>query len=351
VQQSFSAFGTSPRQPPAASAGSPAEAEGVTAAAGIVADIDGEPRIKLVADVPNNALVIRATQADYKRVERVIANLDIVPNQVLIEATICEVTLTDDLKFGVRWFVRSKGGTQAASFTSALDGAISSVFPGFSWIYKAGSTQVTLNALNTLTRVNVLASPSLMVLDGRTASLQIGDQVPITTQTATSVITPGAPIVNSVSYKDTGVILTVTPRINEAGRVLLDIEQEVSSVTQTTSSNIDSPTFGRRRVKTSVLVNDGEAVTLGGLIQNKKTFTADQVPVLGNIPIIGNAFKDKDDKIEKTELIILLTPKVVRDLTEAQQVTSEYRRRIGEFAPRRRDPVRQFEHDVKRTLQ
>jgi general secretion pathway protein D len=350
VQQSFSAFGVSPRQPSTANSGSTTEDAGVTAGAGIVPDTDGEPRIKIVVDVPNNALVIRATQADYKRVERVIANLDIVPNQVLIEATICEVSLTDDLQFGVRWFVRSKGGTQASTFSSAIDGAINSVFPGFSWIYKAGSTQVTLNALNSLTRVNVLASPALMVLDGRTASLQIGDQVPITTQTATSVITPGAPVVNSVSYKDTGVILSVTPRINEAGRVMLEIEQEVSSVTQTTSSNIDSPTFGRRRVKTTVLVNDGEAITLGGLIQNKKTYTADQVPVLGNIPLLGSAFKDKGDKIEKTELVILLTPKVVRDLTEAQQVTSEYRRKVGEFAPRRRDPVRQFEHDVKRTL-
>jgi general secretion pathway protein D len=294
-------------------------------------------------------LIIRATQADFRRVERFIATLDVVPNQVLIEATICEVALTDDLKFGVRWAFANKNGV--STFSSALDGAVNSVFPGFSWAYKAASTQVTLNALNDVANVSVLASPSLMVVDGRTAHLQIGDQVPITTQTATSVLTPGAPIVNSVTYKDTGIILAVTPRVNEAGRVMLEIEQEVSTVSPTTSSNIDSPTFGRRRVKTTVLVNNGEAVTLGGLIQDKKSTTATQIPVLGNVPIFGNAFKDKVDRLEKTELIILLTPRVVRDLNEAQLVTDEYRRKVQAYSPRRQHPLNQLGDDVTRVLQ
>jgi general secretion pathway protein D len=349
IQQSFSAFGVSPRSgqgqsPSIAGTGDQSEPLPATTIPGTGA----EPRIKIMSDASNNSLIIRATQADFRRVERFIASLDVVPNQVLIEATICEVTLTDNLRFGVRWFFTNKHGSTA--FSSALDGAVSSVFPGFSWVYKAASTQVTLNALNDVADVNVLASPSLMVLDSRTAHLQIGDQVPITTQTATSVLTPGAPVVNSVTYKDTGIILAVTPRINEAGRVLLEIEQEVSTVSQTTSSNIDSPTFGRRRVKTTVLVNNGEAITLGGLIQDKKSTTATQIPVLGSIPIFGNAFKDKIDTIEKTELIILLTPRVVRDLNEAQQITEEYRRKVQAYAPRRHHPA-QLGNDVIRILQ
>jgi general secretion pathway protein D len=208
---------------------------------------------------------------------------------------------------------------------------------------------VTLNALNGVGRVNVLASPSLMVLDKKTATLQIGDQVPVTTQSAVSVLTPGAPVVNSVAYKDTGVILNITPRINESGRVLLDIEQEVSSVQRTTTSGIDSPTFSRRRVRTTVIVNDGEGITLGGLIQDKTSRVATQVPVLGDIPLFGNAFKDKQDLVEKTELVIMLTPRVVRDFNEARAVTDEYRRKVESFATTR-DPGRILINNAKRVL-
>ena len=312
--------------------------------------IDTEPRIKIVADPSQNALLVMASEPDYRRVERVLLNLDVLPNQVLIEATIAEVSLTDELRFGVRWFFQNKSGGRSGTFSDLLTGAVGSAFPGFSFVARAGGGQVTLNALNDVTRVNVLASPSLMVLDRKTAVLQIGDQVPITTQSAQSVLTPGAPVVNSIAYKDTGVILSVTPRINESGRVLLDIEQEVSTVSRTSSSNIDSPTFGRRKVKTTVVVNTGESITLGGLIQDRTTESETQVPVLGDIPIIGKAFKDRQSLVEKTELVIMLTPRVVRDLNEAAAVTEEYRMRVRSFLPTR-DPVRRLLGHTKRTLE
>jgi general secretion pathway protein D len=311
---------------------------------------DTEARIKIVADAAQNALLILAADSDYKRVERAIASLDVVPNQVLIEATIAEVTLNDSLRLGVRWFFQDRGGNHAGTFTGSDRGALGSVFPGFSYVFRSLNVRATINALNDVSRVNVLASPSLMVLDKKTATLQIGDQVPITTQSAVSVITPGAPIVNSVSYKDTGVILSVTPRVNESGRVLLDIEQEVSTVSRTTSSDISSPTFGRRRVKTTVVVNDGEGITLGGLIHDRTTEGAAQVPVLGDIPIIGNAFKEKRNIVEKTELLIMLTPRVVRDLNEAQAVTAEYRNKIESFTPTK-NPGRKILHNISRTVQ
>jgi general secretion pathway protein D len=287
----------------------------------------GEPRIKLVADDAKNALLIEAAPADYRRVMRVIGTLDVMPNQVLLEATIAEISLTDDLKFGLRWFFQGKNANY--TFTDAASGSISSVFPGFSYALATANIAVTLNALNQITEVNVVSSPSLMVMDNKTAFLQIGDQVPITTQSAISVLGIGAPIVNSVSYRDTGVILSMTPRINQSGRVLLDIQQEVSSVSPTTSSGIDSPTIRQRRVRTNVVVNDGEALVLGGMIQDNKTLARTQIPILGDLPLVGNAFKQKDNSIGKTELIIIVTPHVVRDLNEARKVTDEFRRELA----------------------
>ena len=319
-----------------------------TAGSSLVGD---DSRVKISADDSNNAVIVMATAEDYKRIHRVIESLDVVPNQVLIEASIAEVTLTDDMQFGVRWYLQNKPNTSSATFSNDAGGAVSSVFPGFSYALKAANAQATLNALNAVTTVNVISSPSLMVLDNKTATLQVGDEVPITTQTSESVVTTDAPVVSTVSYVNTGVILSITPRISESGRVLLDIEQEVSSVVQTTSSSINSPTIQQRKIKTTVVLNDSEALTLGGLIQNQKTVTKNQVPLLGDIPVIGSAFKDKDDLINKTELIIIITPRVVRNLNEAQAVTDEYRRKLNVYVPRASGGPRTFEQNVQRMLQ
>jgi general secretion pathway protein D len=208
-----------------------------------------------------------------------------------------------------------------------------------------------LDALNQITSVNIVSSPSLTVVDNKPAVLQIGDQVPITTQSATSVLTVGAPVVNSVSYKDTGVILSMTPRINESGRVLLDIEQEVSSVAQTTSSGIDSPTIRQRKIRTSVAVNDGDALVLGGMIQESKSVSRTQIPIFGDIPFLGNAASSKDNTIGKTELIILIRPHVIRSLNEARSVTEEYRRYLAIEGPYRYSRPRTVEQTGRRILE
>ncbi|TQF42633.1 general secretion pathway protein GspD [Bradyrhizobium sp. UNPF46] len=314
-------------------------------------DSTGGPRIKVVADETKNTVLIEASAADYRRVARVIGTLDVIPNQVLIEAMIAEVTLKDELRFGLRWFLNNRN--QSATFTDDLSGSIGSVFPGFSYALRAANISTTLTALNQITDVNVISSPSLTVADNRTAALQVGDQVPITTQSAVSVLTPGAPVVNSVSYKDTGVILSITPRISESGRVTLDIEQEVSTVSETTTSSINSPTISQRRVRTTVVVNDGEAFALGGLIQDKRTKTRTQIPVLGDIPILGNAVRMKDDLIGKTELVIMIAPHVIRNLNEARQMTDEFRRELAILMPYGRRPVppRTPEQKMRRTLE
>ena len=146
-------------------------------------------------------------------------------------------------------------------------------------------------------------------------------------------------------------ILSITPRISDAGRVLLDIEQEVSSVSRTTSSNIDSPTIGRRRVKTTIMANNGEPITLGGMIQDKTTKASAQVPVLGNLPLIGNAFRDKTNQTEKTELIIMITPRVVRNLQEARAATEEYKEKIGKLWTRSKSPKEDFVRSVRQALE
>jgi general secretion pathway protein D len=309
----------------------------------------GEPPLKIVADETKNSLLIMANERDYQRVLRVIQGLDVVASQVLIEAVIAEVTLNDKLQYGVQWAL-AKNRTPTATFTNALTGGAASVFPGFNYAVNAASIASTLSALNAITRVNVLSTPSLMVLDNKTARLQIGDQVPITTQTATSTVTAQTAIVNSVTMQDTGVILSVTPRINESGRVQLEIEQEVSAVVKTTSSGIDSPTIQQRRVKTTVVVNDGEVLALGGMIQEQADKTSNQIPLLGDIPGLGAAFSNREDKVKKTELVILITPKVVRDGTESRLVTEEYRRKMHVYMPHTTSRERSPANTVQRII-
>ena len=298
----------------------PALAPRPGAAAGTAAD-DRFTGIAIVPDETNNALVITATSQEYRRLRQILERIDVMPNQVLLEATIAEVRLTDELKHGPA-LVLSDGQPPAQADRQHGRCRPAGVAPGFSSFFSTPNVQVVLNALSTITDVNIVSSPSIMVLDNKRATLQVGDEVPIATQSAVSVLTPGAPIVNSVSFRNTGIILNITPRINDSGRVLLDIEQEVSDVVATTTSKIDSPTIQQRRIKTTVSVNDGEGIVLGGLIQDKATNARGQVPLAGDIPIFGNLFKKKDDTINRTELVVAITPRVVKD---SRQIRAHYR--------------------------
>lgn len=170
------------------------------------------------------------------------------------------------------------------------------------------------------------------------------------TQQAQGTIGGVAPIINNVELRDTGIILTVTPRVNSAGRVLLEIQQEVSSVVPTTTSGIDSPTIQQRKIATKVLVNDGESIALGGLIQEQNTLTRGQIPILGDIPVLGNVFKNKSDTISRTELIIFIRPRVIRNIREARDVTSEFREKLSLVTPinKRRGGRNATEQNFKR---
>jgi general secretion pathway protein D len=178
-----------------------------------------------------------------------------------------------------------------------------------------------------------------MVLDSKKAVLHVGDEVPVPTQSQQSVGAPGAPIINSITYRNTGVILGITPRISEKGRVLLDVEQEVSDVARTTTSTLDAPTIQQRRVKTTVAVGDGESLILAGFIQDRTDVGRDQVPLLGEVPLFGNAFKKKTTSIQRTELLIAITPRIVNDAQQMRGVTDEFRDKLNfSLRPQRLGP-------------
>jgi general secretion pathway protein D len=210
------------------------------------------------------------------------------------------------------------------------------------------SQQVTLNALNGITEVNVISTPSLTVLDNREAMLQVGDQVPVQTLTTVSGVT-GATF-NSFNYTNTGVILKITPHISESGRVMLEIEQEVSNVDPNTPVNSPTPTINQRRVRTQVVVNDSESLMLGGLVKDQRGRQAAQIPVAGDVPIVGNLFKDKGDVAEKTELVIMITPHVIRSLSEGREITEEYKRKLLDISTRAISRPHDIEQSARRTL-
>jgi general secretion pathway protein D len=290
------------------------------------AGTQGGDQLRIVSDARNNALIIYATPKEYELIDQAMQRLDVAPLQVLIEATIAEVTLNNTLQYGLQWFFRV--GNSNFTLSTLASGAVSPVFPGFNYVLNASSVQIVLNALTAITQVKVISSPDLLVLDNGTGHLQVGDQVPIATQSAVSVISPGAPVVNSVDYLSTGVILNITPRVSSSGLVLLDIDQEVSQAVQTTSSSINSPTIQQRRIESSVAVNTGETIALGGLIQDHSSNTVSGIPILSNIPILGNLFKSTSNEHDRTELLVLLSPKVIKNTSDARLATNELRQRL-----------------------
>jgi general secretion pathway protein D len=280
--------------------------------------------LRIVANNDSNSLLVLATPAEFSVIEAALTRLDAPSRQVLIEASLAEVTLNDELRYGIQWNYNGKKGP--ITLSDAASGAVSQSFPGLSYLF-TGSTNIraVLNALETVTTVRVISSPKLVTLNNHEAQLQVGDEVPVATQSAVSVVNPDAPIVNSVQMQDTGVILSVTPRVNKNGLVEMDITQEVSNSVPTTTSGIDSPTIQQRKLSTTVVVKNGDTIALGGLITESKTKTKSGVPYLQKIPFLGALFRDTDNQTIRTELILLITPRVMRDDNEFQNVMDDLR--------------------------
>ncbi len=289
--------------------------------------------VRITADETNNALVFLATPREYAVIETGLRQLDTSPVQVLLEASIAEVTLTKDTKYGFQYFYQPNG-KNTFTLSNTASSTIASSFPGFSYMFANGSNiQVVLNALGAVTHVNVISSPEVLVLNNQTARLEVGNEVPVLTAQAISTIGANAPVVNAVQYLDTGVILKVTPRVNRGGTVMMDISQEVSGVATDSSSQIGSPTIQQRKISSSVAVEDGETIALGGLFTNQVTTGKSGLPFLQDIPVLGDLFGTNTDTHDKTELMVLITPHVVDDVRKARAVTDELRKKLPDVQP------------------
>ncbi|MCX7662630.1 MAG: type II secretion system secretin GspD [Tepidimonas fonticaldi] len=288
-----------------------------------------EGNIRVVADEKRNALLIRAPRPEYRRIEQALRELDKAPSQVLIEASIVEVSLTGNLQYGVEWFLQnslSRDREGQALLNLRQSGAIGPRQPGFSYtiLNRAGAIRATLNALADNSMLRVLSNPSVLVQDNHNATIQIGRQQPI--KTATTVATNNL-VTESISYKDTGVMLSVTPSVNAGGTVTMDIVQQVTDV-----GEIDAATgqrnFLTRQIQSRVAVRSGETVVLGGLIRDNETNGSSGLPGLSQIPVLGALFGTQTKQRDRTELLVLLTPRALDDDDALRAASIELRERM-----------------------
>jgi general secretion pathway protein D len=301
---------------------------------------------RITADVTNNAVLVYANQESQRIVEQTIRQIDRPQRQIAIEATIAEVTLNDTLNYGVQFFLASQKGSISNTVATAPGAAntvdppsnavnaaagalLGRALPGFNFLIGSeNSPRVILDALHNVTDVKVLSNPSLVVLDNQAATLQVGDQVPFSTGTAT-VLTANNTVVNTIDYKNTGIILRVLPRANSNGNVVLDIEQEISSVAAGTAAGSLTPTISQRRVKSSIAVNSGQTVLLAGLISETENKQRQGIPLLDSIPGVGDAFSHQNTSRARTELILFIRPTVIKDAVDAHVIAEEMRTKMN----------------------
>jgi general secretion pathway protein D len=284
--------------------------------------------MRIIPDMQNNSLLIYGTQAEDDQVDAMLEKIDISPVEVRIDATVAEVDLNDALQYGTQFFFKS-GGINAV-LSEGGTSSLATNFPGFV-LSGDGSdaAPLAISALQAVTTVHVLSSPTLLVLDGQAASLQVGNDVPYLSQTSQSTTDSGAPVVNSIDYRETGVSLQVTPHVGNDGEVTLDVAQEVSGVQAgVTTAGIDSPTFSERAVSSRVAVADGQTVGLAGLISDDKSAENSGIPFLKNIPLIGDLAGSQNNARTRTELLVLITPHVIRTQDDADALTADLREEL-----------------------
>lgn len=301
------------------------------------------PNVRISADAVNNALLIYSNQEHYRIIERTLEQLDRPQLQVAIDATIAEITLNDNLRYGVQFYLKSKDVGLKPDVGSILNTAgniaISRLVPGFNFLVGTqAEPRLILDALHSVTDVKILSTPSVVVVDNQFASLLVGDQIPITTRTAQSVEFATAPVVNNIEYRNTGVILRVAPRINANGNVLLDIEQEISSVANTATAETLTPTVSQRKVRSSIAVQTGQTVLLAGLISERQEGGRKGIPGLHQIPVIGELFAQTTGTMQRTELIIFIRPQIIRHGVDAHKVAEELRAKLFRASPRPSPP-------------
>ncbi len=284
--------------------------------------------VMIIADPDNNAILVMATQQDYQIIETAIRRLDVAPRQVLIEATIAEVTLSDSLAYGVRWFIEKSN--YELGFNAPVPSTAAGEGLAFAFFDDSRDIRAFFDLLATEASVKFLSTPQVMVLDNQTANIRVGDQIPVTTRSSQGTSDPDAPIVSEVQYRDTGTLLTVTPRINAGGQITLEISQEVSVPgSEPAVGGGGNVAIAQRTITSSVIVHDGQTVVLGGLIRETTTDGKSGVPVLMNLPVLGYMFSSETENVSRTELIVTVRPLVVSNQRQMEQVTEELRERMA----------------------
>jgi general secretion pathway protein D len=318
------------RQATPATAALPGSGDGSesSAEAGDGISAESEQQVTIIADQDNNAILVMATPQDYRAIEATIRRLDISPRQVLIEATIAEVSLSNGLTYGVRWFLENEDwelGINAPVPANASGPGLA-----FAFFDATSDLKAFFDVLATQSDVKFLSTPQVMVLDNQTANIRVGDQIPVTTRSSQSTTNPDAPIVTEVQFRDTGTLLTVTPRINAGGQITLEISQEVSIPGAAPAiGGGGNVAIAQRTINSSVIVQSGQTVVLGGLILETTSNGKSGVPILMNIPGLGALFSTNSTDTLRTELIITVSPRVIEDPREMEKVTEELRTRMA----------------------
>jgi general secretion pathway protein D len=290
--------------------------------------------VRVMADEINNVVLVLGTKAEYEKIEATLKRLDVAPTQVLIEASIIEVTLNDELKYGLQWAFNdpARGGLTGMGVLSTAAGAVLGSTPaGFSYTVSnsAGDVRGVLTALADKSLVKVISSPSLMVLDNHTASIAVGNQQPVKVGDTTS---SGGNVTTNIQYKDTGVSLGVTPSVNAGNMVTMQLTQTVTDV-----GSVDTATgqrsFLQRQFASKVAVRSGESLVLGGLIRDNTANGKSGLPGLQDIPLLGYLFGAKTTSVNRTELLVIITPRVVRTEFDVRQVGQDLKDRMKSLYP------------------
>jgi general secretion pathway protein D len=294
--------------------------------------------MRITADAANNSIVVYSNQEDYRVVERAMRDIDRPQLQVSIDATVAEVTLTDGLQYGVQAFLTSKDvglandkgsiGLLGAGQVAAQSALLQRVAPGLNLVLGSeNQPRVILNALSNLTDVKVLSSPSIVALDNQPALLQVGDEIPITTSSAAVLSNAAAPIVNTIQMRNTGVILKVLPHVHANGSIRLEVDQEISNVVNPDQQTL-TPTIAQRRVHSTVSVVSGQTVLLAGLISERDQKTRSGIPGLREIKFLGDLFGNTSSSKSRSEIIIFIKTRLIRNSVDAGAVTEEFRDRL-----------------------
>ncbi len=304
------------------------------------AKVSNVGEVRIIADESNNSLIIVATAQEYEIIRPIMNQLDVMPLQVLVDATIVEVTLTDDLKYGLQWyFNHNNGGSNSVNSNKLGDiskdvagAAATAATGGFGYSFLSNSNDIgaVLNAQASNNNVNVISSPSLMVLNNQEASIQVGEEISLSTGTfgIGTVNSTTTPLTQNQQRK-TGVKLKIKPRVNANGLVTMEVTQSVEDVAESLKEGEVNPRISTREIESSVAIQSGESIVLGGLIKDKNTNNEGGIPLLHEIPVLGSLFGNKSKGQNKIELVVLITPRVVKSRQDANMITNEFKRKLS----------------------